>query len=101
MAESFLVIICYIQNLISYVFCLLIAVDRCKDIPSKADKMRFVGAEWGSLSPAERDLWNKQAVETEKLDIQNMTEERKKKQISKSKKSLLAEVLACQITLNV
>ena len=30
-----------------------------------------------------------------------MTEEQKKKQISKSKKSLLAEVLARQITLNV
>ena len=55
MAESFLVI-CYIQNLILYVFCLLIAVDRCKDIPSKADKMHFVGAEWGSLSPARHDL---------------------------------------------
>ena len=58
MAESFLVIICDIQNLISYIFCLLIVVDRCKDIPSKADKMHFVGAEWGSLSPAEHDLGN-------------------------------------------
>lgn len=76
------------EHLISngFFYCIYI-VDACKEIDSKADKMRYVASKWQSLSDSERVMWQNEAKKVQRIKPSMLTEEDRKKQIAKGKKN--------------